>query len=200
MSAAQADSSSAVVGRQVKILRRLSVSDTPVTLSGPLTVKSRKCVNAVVPNTSPMLVSARVCSIGMIRSSAGPSNRCTNTADTRCWPALMLTLGVCIVRPFGSCSFMRGLMSINATRSPSIETSICSPRYGPPNKSPVGPMCNMILKWYSPSAGNTCSTDSPPRVPSGAPSTWRICDAVRGTFQVVEVGEALRSPTASRLI
>ena len=95
---------------------------------------------------------------------------------------------------------MRGLMSINATRSPSIETSICSPRYGPPNRSPVGPMCSMILNRYSPSAGNTCSTDRPPRVPSGAPSTWRICDAVRGTFQVVEVGEALRSPTARRLI
>ena len=84
MSAAQADSSGALVGRQVKILRRLSVSETPVTAIGPATVKSRRCVSAVVPNTSPMLVSASVCSIGMIKSSAGPSNRCTNAADTRC--------------------------------------------------------------------------------------------------------------------
>jgi hypothetical protein len=37
-------------------------------------------------------------------------------------------------------------------------------------------------------------------VPSGAPSTCRICEAVRGTFQVVVLAEALRSPTASRLI
>ena len=147
MSAAQRDSSAALVGRQAKMRRRLSVSDTPVTDSGPSTVKSRRWVSAVVPNTSPMLVSASVCSIGMIKSSAGPSNRCTKAADRRCCPALMWTFGVCMVMPFGSCSFMRGLMSIRATRSPLIETSICSPRYGPPNRSPVGPMCSMILNW-----------------------------------------------------
>ena len=32
---------------------------------------------------------------------------------------------------------------------------------------------------YSPSAGNRCTTETPPRVPIGAPSTWRICDCVR---------------------
>ena len=37
------------VGWQVKILRRLGVSDTPVTASGPMIVKSRRCGSAVMP-------------------------------------------------------------------------------------------------------------------------------------------------------
>ena len=88
ISVAHAASSAGVVGRQVKMRRRLGVSETPVTCVGPVTANSRRCGSAVTPNVSPMLVSASVCSIGATRSSTGPSARWMNAADTRCGPAL----------------------------------------------------------------------------------------------------------------
>ena len=81
------DSSSAAdVGRQVKILARLGVSDTPVTLVGPTTRKSRMCGSIVMPKL--MLTSASVFSSGVSRSSIGPSMFWMNAAETRCGPAL----------------------------------------------------------------------------------------------------------------
>jgi hypothetical protein len=74
-----------------------------------------------------MLVSASVCSIGIIRSSTGPSKRDMNAAETRCGPAETCTTGEVMLSPFGSCSFIRGLMSMSATRSPLMAMSICSP-------------------------------------------------------------------------
>ncbi len=53
-------SSAAPVGRQTKILRRLGVSETPVTLYGPVTLKSRTCGRMVMPALSPYSVSASV--------------------------------------------------------------------------------------------------------------------------------------------
>ena len=54
---------------------------------------------------------------------------------------------------------MRGLMSISATRSPLIDTSSCSPRVVLPNSCPLDD-CSIARKLYSPSAGNTCTTDN----------------------------------------
>ena len=88
-------SSAAVVGRHVKIFRRLAVSDTPVTVWGPVMAKSRRCGSPVMPNVSPVLVSASVCSIGVMMSSIGPSANWTNAADTRCGPAVTWIGGVC---------------------------------------------------------------------------------------------------------
>ena len=53
---------------------------------------------------------------------------------------------------------------------------------------------------YSPSAGKLWTTDVPPRVPSGAPSTWRIWFTTFGTRYIVIVGATPASPMASRLI
>ena len=69
---AQRVSSAGAVGRQVKILRRLGVSETPVTLKGPRIAKAFRWGNIVMPSPSLCSVSARVCSMGAIKSSIGP--------------------------------------------------------------------------------------------------------------------------------
>ena len=46
--------------------------------------------------------------------------------------------------------------------------------------APVGIECSIIRKVYSPSAGKLCTTEMPPRVPNGAPSTCESCEAMRG--------------------
>ena len=46
---AQTSSSFAFVGRHVKMRRRLTVSDTPVTAVGPRMVMSRMCGSVVEP-------------------------------------------------------------------------------------------------------------------------------------------------------
>ena len=122
---AQVSSSFAVVGRQEKIIRRLMVSDTPVTEEGPRIVMSRMCGRAVTPKL--MLTSASVFSSGTSRSSSGPSNRWMNAAEMRCGPAGMWVGGVLISRLFfGSVSLIRVLRSTSAARSPLIDTSTCS--------------------------------------------------------------------------
>ena len=88
MVAAHDASSAAAVGRQMKTLRRLGVSDTPVTLNGPPTANSRRCGSVVMPNPEPICESASECSIGGIKSSGTASKRCTNAAASRCVPAL----------------------------------------------------------------------------------------------------------------
>ena len=40
--------------------RRLTVSDTPVTVNGPLIAKSRRCGSVVTPKPLPICVSASV--------------------------------------------------------------------------------------------------------------------------------------------
>ena len=74
MRRAQASSVIVCDGRHTKILRRLDVSDTPVTVYGPVMLKSRTCGSAVKPTLSPYSVSDSVYSIGAIRSSTTPSN------------------------------------------------------------------------------------------------------------------------------
>jgi hypothetical protein len=125
ISYAQVSSSFAFVGRQVNTIRRLTVSDTPVTLVGPRIVMSRMCGSAVMPNV--MLTSASVLSSGTSRSSSGPSKRWMNAAAIRCGPALTWIGGVFTSSPFfGSVSLMRVLRSRSAARSPLTDTSICS--------------------------------------------------------------------------
>ena len=46
---AHARSSARAAGRHVKILRRLGVSDTPVTFDGPAITSAFMCGNAVMP-------------------------------------------------------------------------------------------------------------------------------------------------------
>ncbi len=53
-------SSDGEVGRQMKMRRRLGVSDTPVTLYGPVMLKSRTCGRMKIPALSPYSVSASV--------------------------------------------------------------------------------------------------------------------------------------------
>ena len=60
-------------------MRRLTVSDTPVTADGPRIVMSRMCGSAVTPKL--MLTSASVFSSGTSRSSTGPSKRWMNAAE-----------------------------------------------------------------------------------------------------------------------
>ena len=134
---AHAASSAAIVGRQVKMRRRLTVSETPVTRCGPTTARLRRCGSVVMPTAMPISVSARVCSIGATRSLTGPSNRCRNAAVTRCGPAGTCTGAVFSDSPVVD-SFIRGLMSNSAARSPSIDTSICSPVAVLPNRMPSG--------------------------------------------------------------
>ena len=88
VSVAQPRSSSAVVGRQPNTLRRLGVSEMPVTFIGPAMTRSWMCGAEVMPKPVPMRMSTRVWSIGIIRSSTGPTKRGTNAAATRCGPAL----------------------------------------------------------------------------------------------------------------
>ena len=76
-----------------------------------------------------MLTSASVFSTGTSRSLGGASKRWMNAAETRCGPALTWTRAVRGSRLLDrSDSLMRSLSAITATRSPSIETSICSLR------------------------------------------------------------------------
>ena len=56
-----------------------------------------------------------------------------------------------------------------------------------------------ILITYSPSAGNSCLTIMPPRVPNGSPTTWAFCDVSVGASYTVCVG-VLTLPMARRLI
>ena len=106
-------------------MRRLIVSETPVTVEGPRIVTSRMCGSAVTPKL--MLTSASVFSSGTSRSSTGPSKRWMNAAEMRCGPAAMCIGGVLISRLFfGSVSLIRTLRSSSAARSPLTDTSICS--------------------------------------------------------------------------
>jgi hypothetical protein len=76
------------------------------------------------------------------------------------------------------------LISITAARCPFSETSICSPRdaLALPYSCPVGIECSIMRNVYSPSAGKLWTTEMPPRVPKGAPSTCASCAAIRGTL------------------
>ena len=58
--AAHGRSSPAEVGRQVKILRRLGVAETPVTRCGPTMLRSLRCGSVVMPSATPICVSASV--------------------------------------------------------------------------------------------------------------------------------------------
>ena len=58
-----------------------------------------------------------------------------NAAATRFDPALMWIGGVLIVTPVTD-STIFGSISSSATRSPSIDTSTCSPSAVPPNSTP----------------------------------------------------------------
>ncbi len=128
ISPAQVGSSAAEVGRQVKMRRRLTESETPVTAYGPLTVMSRRCGSSVTPKL--MLTSASVFSVGIRASSIGASNFWMNAADTLCGPAVTWMRAVFGSRLLaGSDSLMRSFSGITATRWPSMATSISSLRF-----------------------------------------------------------------------
>ena len=55
---AQGRASLGAVGRQVKMRRRVGVSDTPVGLYGPVTTRSCRCGMFVMPDSDPICVSA----------------------------------------------------------------------------------------------------------------------------------------------
>src|SRR6266540_5155621 len=80
-------------GVQVKIRRRLGVSDTLVTVNGTAIVIDCRCGSAINPGT-PALMSTIDCSPCRNASSVGPSNLAMKAADTRCGPALTAILGV----------------------------------------------------------------------------------------------------------
>ena len=134
----------------------------------------------VMPKATPIWVSASVWSIGAIRSLTGPSNFCRKAAVTRCAPAGTWIAGDFTLRLVVP-SYIFGSMASSARRSPSIEISICSSVDGAPNRNPQALPWRSTRNTYSPSAGKVCTTDRPPRVPNGAPSTRCSCDAVFGT-------------------
>ncbi len=111
----------------MKIRRRLTSFDTPVTWSGPVIVSIRRCGSVVTPAPPPMSVSAIVKRCGAIRSSIGPSHRFRKAADTRCGPAVTSMGGVVIDSPCGRSPLIFGLTGKRATCPPSIETSIFPP-------------------------------------------------------------------------
>src|ERR1051325_2262833 len=84
---AQGRASLGDVGRQVKMRRRLGVSDTPVGLNGPVTTKSEMCGTVVIPYWEPICVSAMLWPMGEMLSLTGPSKVRTNAAEMRCEPA-----------------------------------------------------------------------------------------------------------------
>ena len=102
--------------------------------------------------------------------------------------------------PVGSDSDIQRSTVSSATRAPSIETSICSVPKVRPKTSPSTALYGMMWKTYLPSAGKLCITESPPRVPIGAPSTCSFCDCTRGMRYSVDETSASASPSASRLI
>ena len=84
-------------------------------------------------------------------------------------------------------------------RSPSIETSICSVPKVRPKTSPSTALYGMMWNTYFPSAAKLWSTESPPRVPIGAPSTRSFCEATRGMRYSVDETSVSGSPSASLL-
>ena len=102
---------------------------------------------------------------GRIRSSYGPSNPRMKAAETLRWPARTKIRPVLIgAAPRPSAPAPVRAWCNRATLSPSIEMSMSSKRELAPEEKPSS-------KTYSPSAGKTCSTTTPPRVPYGVPST-----------------------------
>ena len=135
---AQVCSSPGAVGRHVKILRRLGVSDTPVTRCGPTIARSFRCGSVVMPNDDADLrVGQRV-----IDRRDQVVDRAFEPLEERGGHALRPGADVDRRRLRATCrrtsSVMRGLTSSSAARSPSIETSICSPCVGPPKRKPHG--------------------------------------------------------------
>ena len=119
-------SSSAAVGRHANTRLRLGVSEMPVTFIGPATTRSWMCGMDVMPKPVPMRMSTRVWSIGIIRSSTGPTKRGTKAAATRWGPALIWMAGVSMTNPFSPASLMLASTSSTATRSPFTEISSSS--------------------------------------------------------------------------
>ncbi len=151
VSVAQGRSSSAAVGRHPKTRLRLGVSEMPVTFIGPAMTRSWMCGAEVMPKPVPMRMSMRVWSIGIIRSSTGPTKRGTNAAETRCGPALTWMAGVSMTKPFSLASLMLATTSSRATRSPLTEISSSSllPAMAMPvlpNSSPLMVRCIIALK------------------------------------------------------
>ena len=112
----------------MKIRRRLGVSETPVTVDGPMMRSSRMCGSSVIP--CPIDTSASVFSSGITRSSGIASK----LADERRRDALRPGLDVnrrrlrleVVLRI--RLAHARVQIEHAPTRSPSIETSICSLR------------------------------------------------------------------------
>src|SRR5215510_603087 len=185
MVVAHGNSSLGDSGRHLKTLRRPSVSDTPVTVYGPVIVKSWRC--GTCRSCGAPIASASVYSIGATRSSTRPENFGMNAADTRCGPAFTKIRLVRKLRPpFVSDIF--GLMSSIAALSPLMETSTCSFVLRLPINPPFVAAWNLTAKTYSPSAGKLWTTETPPRVPIGAPSTCRNWLVVLGRLYVADVG------------
>src|SRR5262249_12435991 len=115
-----------------------------------------------------------------------------NAADTRCEPAFTEIRPVRKLKP-PLVSDMLGLMSSSAALSPLMETSTCSFVLRLPINPPLVAAWNFTVKTYSPSAGKLCTTDTPPRVPIGPPSTCPIWFVVLDSQQVADVGLALGS-------
>src|SRR5262245_20414501 len=126
------------VGRHVKIFLRTGESEMPVGENGPVTTRSRRCGTSVNPYAVLLDVLTSDHLIGEIMSCTTPWNAGgMNAADRRCGPAVTRTVSVIIVTPFGSDAVMKRSMSSTATRSPSMEISIFSPRALPPANAPV---------------------------------------------------------------
>ena len=85
---AHAVSAAAFAGWQLKMSLRLAVSERPVTFDGPRTANSMMCGGVVLPALA-VPFDASDHSLGLIRSSYGPSERRTNDTETFCCPALI---------------------------------------------------------------------------------------------------------------
>ena len=124
-----------------------------------------------------------------------------NAAEMRFAPARNGIGLVLSSMPFGSACDIQRSISITETRSPFTEISTFSSNGEPaPYSWPVGDACINTVNTYSPSAGKLCTTDKPPRVPTGVPSTCAICEARRGNLYVDVVDFAVGSPIAMRAI
>ncbi len=94
ISVAHAVSSAGLVGVQVRMRRRLGVSDTPDGCIGPTMVIVCRWGSVVMPGCKPTLTSRIVCSTRRTESSTAPSALATNAAATRCGPAVTAIGGV----------------------------------------------------------------------------------------------------------
>ena len=177
---AHGSSSAVVVGRQMKIRRRLGVSPGPVGLNGPVSVNVSKCGCPMVSSVS-LELRMNGCRRVRIRRCAPLEERDGDRVRARLQRQAHAAALVHLVPGLGHVLQVRLEVVFAAdreacTRSPSTVNSI-SWSYSRPRMTPRLVRNNLTESKYSPSSGSVTLARMPPTVPSGMPSMCESCDA-----------------------